>query len=125
MNQSSPAGDSASDFRITSKNLAALLAMIEKNEITGAMAKKIFPQMFATGKSAVEIAAAEGLQKIDDNSAIEKLCSDAIAASPDNAAKYRAGNQGVFKYFVGQVMKASRGQANPQTVQETLRRLLG
>jgi aspartyl-tRNA(Asn)/glutamyl-tRNA(Gln) amidotransferase subunit B len=125
MNQSNPALDANADFRITPKNLAALLAMIEKNEITGAMAKKIFPQMFATGKSAAEIAAAEGLQKIDDTSAIEKLCRDAIAASPDNAAKYRAGNQGVFNYFVGQVMKASRGQANPQSVQETLRRLLG
>jgi len=125
MNQSNPAEGVGEDFRITPKNLAALLAMIEKNEITGAMAKKIFPQMFATGKSAAEIAASQGLQKIDDTSAIGKLCSDAIAASPGNAAKYRAGNQGVFNYFVGQVMKASRGQANPQAVQETLRRLLG
>jgi aspartyl-tRNA(Asn)/glutamyl-tRNA(Gln) amidotransferase subunit B len=125
MNQSSPAEDAAGDFRISPKNFAGLLAMIGKNEITGAMAKKIFPQMFATGKSASEIAASEGLQKMDDASAIEKLCADAIAASPDNAAKYRAGNQGVFNYFVGQVMKASRGQATPQSVQETLRRLLG
>ncbi len=125
MNQANPAEDAGGDFRITPTNLAALLVMIEKSEITGAMAKKIFPRMFATGKSAAEIVASEGLQKIDDASAIEKLCSDAIAASPENVAKYRAGNQNVFNHFVGLVMKASRGQANPQAVQETLRRLLG
>ena len=124
MNQANPTEDAGSDFRITPKHLAALLVMIDRGEITGAMAKKIFPRMFATGKSAAEIAASEGLRKIDDTSAIERLCREAIAASPENAAKYRAGNQNVFNHFVGQVMKASRGQANPQAVQETLRRLL-
>ena len=99
--------------------------MIDEKKITAAMGKKILPQMFGTGKSAAEIVAAEGLQKIDDTSEIERLCQEALAASPDNAAKLRAGNQGVFNYFVGQVMRASRGQANPQVVQETLRRLLG
>src|SRR5208283_482587 len=111
MNQANPSEDAASDFRIAPKNLAVLLVMIEKGEITGT--------------SAAEIAASEGLQKIDDTSEIERLCCDAIAASPENTAKYRAGNQNVIKHFVGQVMKASRGQANPQAVQETLRRLLG
>jgi aspartyl-tRNA(Asn)/glutamyl-tRNA(Gln) amidotransferase subunit B len=88
------------------------------------MGKKILPQMFGSGRSAAEIVAAEGFEKIDDTSEIERLCQDALAASPDNAAKLRAGNQGVFNFFVGQVMRASRGQANPQVVQETLRRLL-
>ena len=125
LDQTSLTQDVEMEYRITPKNLAELLVMIEKNEITGAMAKKMLARMFETGGTASQMAASEGLQKIDDNSAIEKLCNDAIAASPDNAAKYRAGNQGVFNYFVGQVMKAARGQANPQIVQETLRRLLG
>ena len=55
---------------------------------------------------------------------IEAICRDVIAKNPDNVAKYRAGNEGVFKFFVGQVMRASRGQANPQLVNETLKRLL-
>ena len=55
---------------------------------------------------------------------IEKAGHDVIAKNPDNVAKFKAGNEGVFKFFVGQVMKATRGQANPQTVNDILRRLL-
>ena len=113
------------EFPVAPSELAGLLKMIEDGKLTAAMGKKILPKMFGTGRSAAEIAAAEGLEKIDDTSEIERLCREALAASPDNAAKLRAGNQGVFNYFVGQVMRASRGQANPQVVQETLRRLLG
>jgi Asp-tRNA(Asn)/Glu-tRNA(Gln) amidotransferase B subunit len=64
------------------------------------------------------------LSQIQDISEIERLCREVVEKSPDNVAKYRAGNEGVFKFFVGQVMKASRGQANPQIVNETLKRLL-
>ena len=113
------------EFPVAPSELAGLFKMIEDGKLTAAMGKKILPKMFGTGRSAAEIAAAEGLEKIDDTSEIERLCREALAASPDNAAKLRAGNQGVFNYFVGQVMRASRGQANPQVVQETLRRLLG
>ena len=81
--------------------------------------------MFETGKSAEEIIAAEGLAQIQDTGEIERMCREVIEKNPDNVAKYRAGNEGVFKFFVGQVMKASRGQANPQIVNDTLKRLLG
>ena len=59
-----------------------------------------------------------------DSGEIERICREVIESNPDNVAKYRGGNQGVFKFFVGQVIRASRGQANPQLVNETLKRLL-
>jgi len=104
--------------------LAALIGRIESGAITGASGKKVFAAMFETGKSAEEIIAAEGLAQIQDAGEIERLCREVIEKNPDNVAKYRAGNEGVFKFFVGQVIRASRGQANPQLVNDTLKRLL-
>jgi aspartyl-tRNA(Asn)/glutamyl-tRNA(Gln) amidotransferase subunit B len=123
-NQAGAGETSDAEFPVAPAEFASLLKMIDQEKITAAMGKKILPQMFGSGRSAAEIVAAEGFEKIDDTSEIERLCQDALAASPDNAAKLRAGNQGVFNFFVGQVMRASRGQANPQVVQDTLRRLL-
>ncbi len=104
--------------------LAALVGRVESGAITGASGKKVFAAMFETGKSAEEIIAAEGLAQISDTGEIERLCREVIEKNPDNVAKYRAGNEGVFKFFVGQVIRASRGQANPQLVNDTLKRLL-
>jgi aspartyl-tRNA(Asn)/glutamyl-tRNA(Gln) amidotransferase subunit B len=104
--------------------LAELLSKVEKGEITAASGKKVFATMFDTGKRAAEIIAAEGFAQITDVSAIEKIAREVIGRSPDNVAKYRAGNEGVFKYFVGQVMRETRGQANPQAVNEIVKRVL-
>jgi aspartyl-tRNA(Asn)/glutamyl-tRNA(Gln) amidotransferase subunit B len=104
--------------------LAELLKMVESGEITGAVGKKVFATMFESGRAAAEIVAAEGLAQINDTSAIEQAAREVIAKNPDNVAKFRGGNEGVFKFFVGQVMKATRGQANPQAVNDILRRLL-
>ena len=84
----------------------------------------LFRSMFDSGRSASEIVAAEGLAQISDTSAIEQAAREVIAKNPDNVAKFKGGNEGVFKFFVGQVMKATRGQANPQAVNDILRRLL-
>ena len=105
--------------------LAELLGRIESGSITTAVGKKVFAAMVDTGKSAAEIIAAEGLSQIQDAGEIERMCREVIEKNQDNVAKYRAGSEGVFKFFVGQVMRASRGQANPQVVNDTLRRLLG
>ena len=104
--------------------LAELLLKIEKGEITAASGKKVFAKMFESGKGAAEIIAGEGLSQITDTDAIEKAARDVMAKNPDNVAKYRAGNEGVFKFFVGQVMRETRGQANPQAVNDILRKLL-
>jgi aspartyl-tRNA(Asn)/glutamyl-tRNA(Gln) amidotransferase subunit B len=104
--------------------LAELLTMVESGEVTAASGKAIFERMFATGKPAKQIAAEENLTQISDQSAIERACREIIEKNPGQAAKFRAGNEGVFKFFVGQVMRATRGQADPQTVNDILRRLL-
>jgi aspartyl-tRNA(Asn)/glutamyl-tRNA(Gln) amidotransferase subunit B len=104
--------------------LAELIKLIESDKITAAVGKKVFVTMFETGRSAGEIIAAEGLAQKVDTSAIEQAAREVIAKNAENVSKYRAGNEGVFKFFVGQVMKATRGQANPQAVNDILRKLL-
>jgi aspartyl-tRNA(Asn)/glutamyl-tRNA(Gln) amidotransferase subunit B len=104
--------------------LAELLKLVEEGKITGAVGKKVFATMFESGRGAGEIVAAEGLTQISDTSAIEQAAREVIAKNPDNVAKYKSGNEGVFKFFVGQVMRATRGQANPQAVNDILRQLL-
>src|SRR3981189_1453811 len=96
--------------------LAALVAKVEGGEINGATGKKVFTRMFETGKPAAEIIAAEGFSQISDTGVIQRRCREVIEKNPDNAAKSLAGNDGVFMLAVGQVLDASRGQANPQTV---------
>jgi aspartyl-tRNA(Asn)/glutamyl-tRNA(Gln) amidotransferase subunit B len=109
---------------ISPGSLAALLAEVESGRITTANGKIVFAKMYESGKSAAEIIALEGFQTLNDSGEIERICREVIEKSTDNAAKYRSGNEGVFKFFVGQVMRATRGQANPQVVNDTLRRLL-
>jgi aspartyl-tRNA(Asn)/glutamyl-tRNA(Gln) amidotransferase subunit B len=98
--------------------------VVRVGEITAATGKRVYAKMFETGKSPDEIIAAEGLAQISDAGAIEAVARQVTAKSPDNVAKYRSGNEGVFKFFVGQVMKETRGQANPQLVNEILKRVL-
>jgi aspartyl-tRNA(Asn)/glutamyl-tRNA(Gln) amidotransferase subunit B len=109
---------------ITPPNLAELLRLVDSNKLTAAVAKKVFATMFDTGRAPGEIVAAENLGAQVDDSAIEAAARDVIAKNPDNVAKFKSGNEGVFKFFVGQVMRATKGQANPQTVNEIVRKLL-
>jgi aspartyl-tRNA(Asn)/glutamyl-tRNA(Gln) amidotransferase subunit B len=104
--------------------LGELVTLVESSKITAAVAKKVFTTMFETGRSAAEIVAAEGLSAQVGDDAIEKAAREVIEKNPDNVAKFKSGNEGVFKFFVGQVMKATKGQANPQAVNDIVRRLL-
>jgi aspartyl-tRNA(Asn)/glutamyl-tRNA(Gln) amidotransferase subunit B len=104
--------------------LAELVALVESGKITAAVGKKVFATMFETARSAADIVAAEGLGAQVGDDAIEQAAREIIAKNPDNVAKFKSGNEGVFKFFVGQVMKATRGQANPQAVNDIVRRLL-
>ena len=118
------AGKDISQSPVKPQGLADLIGRIERGEITGAIGKRVFARMFETGKSAAEIIASEGLLPISDTESVEKTCREVIAKNADNVAKYHAGNEGVFKFFVGQVMRETRGRANPQSVNDILRRLL-
>lgn len=104
--------------------LAELVSLVDSGKITAAIGKKVFTTMFETGRSAADIVSAEGLGAHVAGDAIEQAAREVIAKNPDNVAKFKSGNEGVFKFFVGQVMKATKGQANPQTVNEIVRRLL-
>jgi aspartyl-tRNA(Asn)/glutamyl-tRNA(Gln) amidotransferase subunit B len=104
--------------------LAELVKLVESGQITGAIGKKVFATMFESGRNAAEIVVAEGLAAQVSDAAIEQAAREVIAKNQDNVAKFKSGNEGVFKFFVGQVMKATRGQANPQAVNDILRKLL-
>jgi aspartyl-tRNA(Asn)/glutamyl-tRNA(Gln) amidotransferase subunit B len=104
--------------------LAELVKLVESGRITGTIGKRVFTTMFESGRSAAEIVAAESLGAQVSDTAIEQAAREVIAKNPENVAKFKSGNEGVFKFFVGQVMKATRGQANPQEVNNILRKLL-
>jgi aspartyl-tRNA(Asn)/glutamyl-tRNA(Gln) amidotransferase subunit B len=104
--------------------LAELINLIEENIVSNNVAKELFPEMFATGKSAGELVKEKGLEMKSDGDEIESLCSKAIEDDPDAAEKFKGGKEGAINALKGSVMKATRGQANPKIVDETLRRLL-
>jgi len=106
------------------ERLAGLIALIENGTISGSMAKDVFEKMFATGRAAADIVAAEGLTQISDESQIVGLIADVLAKNGDAVAQYRAGKTATFGFLVGQVMKAAAGKANPKRVNELLREAL-
>ncbi|MBZ0271070.1 Asp-tRNA(Asn)/Glu-tRNA(Gln) amidotransferase subunit GatB [bacterium] len=104
--------------------LAGLVALIASDKITGRIAKDVLSRMFESDKSAEDIVAELGVTQIADESEIEKVVDEVIAESPMQVEQYRAGKQQVFAYFVGQVMKKTRGQANPKITQALLKKRL-
>jgi aspartyl-tRNA(Asn)/glutamyl-tRNA(Gln) amidotransferase subunit B len=109
---------------VSPKALAELVTFVESKKITGTVGKKVFAEMFVSGRSAAEIVAAEGLGAQVSDAAVEQAAREVIAKNPDNVAKFKSGNEGVFNFFIGQVMKATKGQANNQAVAAMLRKLL-
>src|SRR5204863_4238527 len=110
--------------RLAPERLAGLIALVERGTVSGSMAKDVFEKMFASGRTADEIVAAEGLTQIDDESQLAGLIAAVIAKNADAVAIYRGGKTTTFGFLVGQVMKAAGGQANPKRVNELLRRTL-
>jgi aspartyl-tRNA(Asn)/glutamyl-tRNA(Gln) amidotransferase subunit B len=119
------AGKDIIESPVSATSLGELVALINKGELSGKLAKDIFPKMFETGDSPAVIMDREGLRQISDTGALEKIVEEVIAASPKQVEQYRSGKTSVIGFLVGQVMKASRGQANPGTVNELLRKKLG
>ena len=118
------AGKDIAECPVAPAAFAELLRIIELGEITTASGKAVLAAMFGRGKTAAEIIAAEGLAQITDAGTVERIARAVAAKSLENVAKYKSGNEGVFKFFVGQVMKETRGQANPQLVNEILKKVL-
>jgi len=117
-------GKELSASPVSPAGLAELVSLVESGKITGAVGKKVFATMFESGRTAADIVAAEGLGAPVSESSIEQAAREVIRKNPDNVAKFKSGNEGVFKFFVGQVMRATKGQANPQAVNEIVRKVL-
>jgi aspartyl-tRNA(Asn)/glutamyl-tRNA(Gln) amidotransferase subunit B len=111
--------------RVSAEALAGLLARITDNTISGKIAKEVFEAMWAEGATADTIIEAKGLKQITDTSAIEKAIDEVMAKNPGQLAEYRSGKDKLFGFFVGQVMKATGGKANPAQLNELLKRKLG
>jgi aspartyl-tRNA(Asn)/glutamyl-tRNA(Gln) amidotransferase subunit B len=110
--------------RIPADRLAGLLARIVDSTISGKIAKEVFEAMWTDGLDADAIIDAKGLRQITDTSAIERAIDEVMAKSPGQLAEYRGGKDKLFGYFVGQVMKATGGKANPAQLNELLKRKL-
>jgi aspartyl-tRNA(Asn)/glutamyl-tRNA(Gln) amidotransferase subunit B len=109
---------------IQPKQLAEMLHLIDKGTISGKIAKTVFDEMYRTGKDAETIVQEKGLVQISDSSEIEKVVDEIIAKSPKEAERFRAGDEKLLGFFVGQAMKATRGKANPQMLNELLKKKL-
>ena len=109
---------------IPADGLGALIDLIADNTISGKIAKDVFAAMLETGKSAGEIVESQGLRQVTDTGAIEKSIDEVLVANPDKVSEYRSGKDKLFGFFVGQVMKATGGKANPALLNDLLRKKL-
>jgi len=118
-------GRTIEDSPVAPEQAAELLALTADGTLSGTLAKQVFEIMLETGEGAAAIVEARGLRQTSDTGAIEAAIAEVIAANPDKVAEYRGGKDKLFGFFVGQVMKAMAGKANPGVVNELLRKVLG
>jgi len=109
---------------VSAEALAGLIGLIADNTISGKIAKDVFDAMFETGKDAATIVEEKGLKQITDSGAIEAVVDTVLADNPDNVTAHRGGQAKLIGWFVGQVMKATQGKANPKLVNELLKKKL-
>jgi len=112
------------DCPLKPEQLVEMLKLIDKGTISGKIAKTVFEEMYKTGKNAEVIVREKGLVQISDTGAIEQAVDDVIAKNPAEVERYKAGEEKLTGFFVGQVMKITKGKANPQIVNELLRKKL-
>ena len=106
---------------VSAENLGKLVVLVAQGKISGKLAKEVFPKMFATGDAPETIMEREGLQQISDEGALGKIIDEVIAGNPKQVEQYKSGKTAVLGFLVGQVMKASRGQADPAAVNKLLK----
>ena len=119
------AGVDIADSPVSADALGGLIDLVADDTISRRIAKDVFEEMFATGRDAGSIVEEKGLRQVTDTDAIEAAVDKVIADAPEQAAQFRAGNEKVMGWFVGQIMKATQGKANPKAVNEILRKKLG
>jgi aspartyl-tRNA(Asn)/glutamyl-tRNA(Gln) amidotransferase subunit B len=112
-------------LKITPQSLAELLDLIDKGTISGSVARKVFDEMVGTGEAPQTIVDKQGLGQISDTTELDGLVDQIIADNPSEAERYQGGDKKLVGFFMGQIMKATKGQANPQMVNQILREKLG
>jgi aspartyl-tRNA(Asn)/glutamyl-tRNA(Gln) amidotransferase subunit B len=117
-------GTSIAEAPVSPQRLTGLLIRITDNTISGKIAKTVFEKMWQSGQTADQIINAEGLKQVTDTGAIEGLVDEVIAANPDQVAEYLGGKDKLIGFFVGKVMQASQGKANPGMVNQLLKKKL-
>jgi aspartyl-tRNA(Asn)/glutamyl-tRNA(Gln) amidotransferase subunit B len=112
------------ETKVDSINLGNLLSRIEDSTISGKIAKEVFEEMWNSKKSPDEIIEEKGLKQVTDSSEIEKIINQVLEQNQSQLEQYKSGKEKLFGFFVGQVMKASRGKANPEQVNKLLEKRL-
>jgi len=118
-------GKEIAESPVTAENLGALVKMIAKGELSGKLAKEVFSKMLVTGDLPAAIIEREGLKQISDSGALEEIIAGVIAANPKQVEQYKGGKTTVMNFLVGQVMRATRGQADVAVVTDLLKQKLG
>ncbi|MDO8462502.1 MAG: Asp-tRNA(Asn)/Glu-tRNA(Gln) amidotransferase subunit GatB [Deltaproteobacteria bacterium] len=117
-------GEPIEQCKVKPDGLSGLLQLIDQGKISGKMAKAVFLDMVKTGESAKDLVAKQGLSQVSDASTLEPIIDKIIIANPNEAERYRQGNEKLIAFFVGQVMKETQGKGNPALVNEILKRKL-
>ena len=117
-------GTSPQDSPVSPDGLVNLLQLVDKGTVSLKVAREIFPELYASGKDAEQLIQEKGLTQISDDNALKTLIDEVLAKNPNQVAQYREGKDAVLGFFVGQVMKASKGKANPSKVNELLKQQL-
>jgi glutaminyl-tRNA synthetase len=105
-----------SELKFTPQQIAEIIKMVDDETISTKIAKQVFEEMAEIGEDPVQIVEAKGLRQISDPAEIQPIIDEVIAKNPDNVQKYKEGNTKLFGFFVGQVLKATGGKANPKVV---------
>lgn len=124
MREINNSGGAIGNSPVTPENLAALIKTLDAGKINNNQAKEVLVEMFGSGKTAEDVIKEKGFEQISDAGQIEKIVDEIIETNQNQVTAYRGGNEKLFGFFVGQVMKASQGKANPQIVNEVLKRKL-
>jgi len=110
-----------SESKVSAKQLGTLISRIEDSTISGKIAKDVFEKMWESSKGPDQIIAEQGLEQVTDDKEIESMIDEVIANNPQQLEQYKSGKDRLFGFFVGQVMQASQGKANPKQVNEILK----
>ncbi len=113
------------ESKLRPEHLASIISMVDEGKINRNQAKQVFHEVFESGASPLEVVEKKGFSRIADEGFLEKVVSEVIAENPDEVERYKAGKKGLLGFFVGQVMKKTKGKADPRLVNEILRRKLG